>query len=179
MNDPDFYVDSRDLEHIRRAWDAYPAQWDKALRSTILKAARWLQVRARRGLSSELQVQQKALRVRLKAMKVKKTSTGIQSGVWAGINPLSLQYLQPKQGGAGVSTRPTGLVKGAFIPGHDKGRPVFKRTSAARLPIEKQTYDITKKAVKAIDRRVFDEAELNKFFLKTLESELKWRTSKP
>ena len=149
--------------------DATPNQCAKALRSTLSKMARWLQTRTTKGLSAELQIQQKIIRRRLRKTSIVTTPDGYTIKLWYGLNDISLIHLNARETKKGV-TAGKRKVDGAFIA---KGQ-VFKRTGKARLPIENQVVEIKKQAddylESAIDGRAF-EAQ----FIKTFEHELKWQ----
>lgn len=149
--------------------NATPAQCQKALKSTLSKMARWLQTRTTKGLSAELQIQQKIIRRRLKKTSVVSTADGFAIKLWYGLNEISLIHLGARETKKGV-TAGKRKVAGAFIA---KGQ-VFKRENKSRLPIEKQTVAIQDKAngylESAIEQRDFDNQ-----FLKTFEHELKWQ----
>lgn len=173
MSYDDYHIDTRDLDVVKAAYAEFPTIWNKALRSTVSKVARWLKTKAQRGLSKELQMTQKVLRIRMKALKVKSTRHGPQAAIWFGLNPVSMQYLGPRKSSKGVSSRPTGMRKGAFM--HGKGKPVFKRVGKARLPIQKQTSEIKIKSEHYIEQLQLA-TEVRTYFMTVLERELQWRT---
>lgn len=158
------------ISNIVAELQATPNQCTKALRSTLSKMARWLQTRTTKGLSAELQVQQKIIRRRLRKTNIIATSEGYTIRLWYGLNDISLIHLNARETKKGV-TAGKRKVDGAFIA---KGQ-VFKRAGKSRLPIEKQAVVIKKQAddylESAIDERAF-EAQ----FMKTFEHELRWQT---
>lgn len=172
----DYHIDTRDLDRVKAMYADMPTVWSKALRSTVGKVAKWLKTKAVKGLSKELKMQQKVLRVRLKAVKVKNTRTGPQAAIWFGLNPVGMQYLGPRKSAKGVSSKATGMRKGAFmVPGKTNG-PVFKRGGKGRLPLEKQTATIKQQTEHFIERQEHA-AEVQIYFMTVLERELQWRTN--
>ena len=159
-----FEIASSELDRLALNLAATDDQARKALRSTLNKMAGWLRVQSIKGLSKSLQIQQKIIRRRLKAVKFKQTAAGGVAKVWYGLNPVDLIYL-------GRS------VPGGFL-GTGKGgkKQVFKRRGSARLPIDKQSQKILKPAEQALDGGMLSSAAFEAQFWKTFEHELKWQT---
>lgn len=162
-------ISEQGISQIVDELGATPQQCAKALRSTLSKMARWLQVRTTKGLSAELQIQQKVIRRRLKKTNIVATSGGFAIKLWYGLNDVSLIHLGARETKKGV-TAGKRKVDGAFIA---KGQ-VFKRTGRARLPIEKQVVVIQKQANDYLENAI-DEAAFDAQFFKTFEHELKWQ----
>lgn len=155
---------------------ATEAQVNKALGSTLGKMAAWMRAKSIKGLSGELQVQQKILRRRLKSFRMKRTADGGSITVWYGLDPIALIHMGARQNKRGVTA---GKHKrdGAFIaPGRNGGRQVFKRRSGARLPLDKQRLDIKDKAEIYLEDKVIGDVSFEAQFYKFFEHELKWRT---
>lgn len=150
-------------------------QVEAALRSTLAKMASWLRALSVRGLARELQIGVKVMRRRLKAFRLRKSADGASIAVWYGLDPVAMVHLGARQTRAGVTA---GKHKraGAFIAGKGEGRQVFKRRSAARLPIDKQTVDIQDKAQAWLEDEAIGGAAFERKFIATFEHELKWRT---
>lgn len=161
---------------------ATEGQVEKALRSTVSKMANWLRARTVRGLSEELKMQQRIIRRRLKATKVKQTANGGIATIWYGLNPVGLIYLGAKQNkaaGGGVTTRQGHRhnVPGGFIAKMPNGKEgVFKRRGARRLKIDEQAESIQEPADRYLAQAALMNAEFTAQFFKTLEHEIQWRT---
>jgi hypothetical protein len=168
----DLEIDGHQLDQMVLDMAATEDQARLALRSTLNKMAAWLRVRSVKGLSKELRMQQAIIRRRLRAVKFKQTPDGGVAKVWYGLNPVDLIWLKAKETGSGVSAQGGRFVKGGFIA----TKQVFKRTGAARLPIQKQSDAIEKPAEKTIAADGIMSAEFERQFWKTFEHELKWRT---
>lgn len=150
----------------------------QALRSTLGKMSRWLRTQSARGLSSELDIKQKAIRKRLKSFRVRQKGNQTEVTVWYGLNPIDYMDLSPRQTKAGVSAGRR-RVSGAFIAnGRGGPRKVFKRRGAARLPIEKQVVEIRDQANVYIEDDLLGTLAFDEQFLSTFEHELEWRTQK-
>jgi hypothetical protein len=66
--------------------------------------------------------------------------------VWFGLNPVNLKDLKPKQDASGVTAGPARVPNGFIAKGNFKGKgQVFKRKGMARLPIQKQVYNVESK----------------------------------
>jgi hypothetical protein len=174
-------IDARDINRVIRELRATDMQVKRALNSTLRKMASWVKTRSIRGLSSELQIQQKIIRRRLRTIKAKKTpGGGAEVKVWYGLDPIGLIYLGAKQNKQGVRAAGGRQVKGAFIAKmRGGGRNVFKRKGKARLPIEKQEADIEGKAERFLDDGLLNSPSFMAQFFKTLTHELKWQTRTP
>ena len=162
-------ISEQGISQIVDELGATPAQCKKALRSTLSKMARWMETRTRKGLSAELQIQQKIIRRRLKKSSIVATGSGFSIKLWYGLNDVSLIHLGARETKSGV-TAGRRKVEGAFIA---KGQ-VFKRTGKSRLPIDKQVVKIQAKANNYLDDAISQSAFDDQFF-KTFEHELKWQ----
>lgn len=174
-------IDQRELDRLLIELDATDKIVTKALRSTVGRMSSWLKTRAARVVSKELKLKVSGIRKRMKNIKFKPSSDGGAGGVWIGLNPIDLKYLSAVQDSRGVTVRKQGIsIKGAFMgprPGvkSEKYRGVvFKRKGRQRLPIEKQEWEIKKRAEDALDDNVFAGFEAQ--FYKVFERELKWRS---
>ncbi len=170
-------IDAAGVNQLALNLAATEQQAKKALRSTLNKMAAWVRTRSMKGMSKALQIQQKIIRRRLKAVKFRDTPDGGAAKVWFGLNPVGMIYLGAKQTSSGVSAQGGRQVKGAFIAqGKGGGRQVFKRVGKARLPIQKQTAKIQQPSEQYIEKGVLTSAEFEAQFWKTFEHELKWQT---
>lgn len=170
-----FQIDSAQLDRLALDMAATEDEARKALRSTLNKMAAWMRTRSIRGLSESLQIQQKVIRRRLKAIKFKDTPDGGVAKVWYGENPVALIYLGAKQTGSGVLASGGRFVPGAFIPKNKKNQ-VFKRVGKARLPIEKEDAKIQKPTDKYLESGIVGSAAFTNQFYTIFERELNWRT---
>lgn len=170
--------DDKQLRQITSDLAATEDQLTKALRTTLAKMARWLRTQSARGLSKELNIQQKIIRRRLKSFNVQNTGHGFNVKIWFGLDPISFIYLKPRQNRTGVKARGR-EVKGGFIAPIGGGkRQVFKRVGKDRLPIEKQTITVKDEAESYIENEMITARKFEQQFYKTFERELKWRSSK-
>jgi hypothetical protein len=168
-------VRAPDLDRVIKDLAATEKQAQKALNSTLRKMATWLRTRELKGLSKELQLQQKILRRRLKSARLRVTGNGAQIGVWFGLNPVALIYLQPKKRAGGIGASGNRYVPGAFMAKAPAGASqVFKRRGTARLPIDKQEAEVQRDAEPHIERAL--DAEFENQFMKVFEHELQWAT---
>lgn len=165
----DLQISEHGISQIVEELGATPKHCQKALKSTLSKVAKWMQTRTARGLSAELQVQQKIIRRRLKKTSVVNTADGFAIKLWYGLNDISLIHLGAKKTKKGV-TAGKRKVDGAFIA---KGQ-VFKRKGKARLPLEKQTVTIQQQGNKYLEKAISQQDFETQFF-KTFEHELKWQ----
>ncbi len=172
----DFQIDAAQVNQMALNLAATEDQARKALRTTLNKMAAWVRTRSIQGLSKTLQMQQKIIRRRLKAVKFRDTPDGGAAKVWYGENAVGLIYLGAKQNSSGVTASGGRNVKSAFIPKGSSAKQVFKRIGSARLPIAKQEAAIKKPTDKYLETGVVGSAAFETQFWKTFEHELKWRT---
>jgi hypothetical protein len=172
----DLEVSSEGLQQIQLDLAATEAQAIKALNSTLTKMAAWLRSKSVKGLSAELQIQQKVLRRRLRAFRISRHPNGGQITVWYGLDPIALIYLGARQTRAGVSAMGGRFVQSGFIAPTQGGRQVFKRRGKARLPIDKQRAEIEDKANTYIEDQLLGTEEFEARFFTIFERELTWRT---
>jgi hypothetical protein len=168
----DLQIDGGQLDRLVLDVAATEDQARKALRSTLNKMAAWLRVRSVKGLSKQLQMQQKVIRRRLRAVKFKDTPDGGVAKIWYGLNPVGLIYLNAKENSRGVTAQGGRFVQGGFIG----AKQVFKRVGKSRLPIQKQEAPVQKPAESYLAAAGIMSAEFEAQFWKTFEHELKWRT---
>lgn len=169
-------IDARDIDRVIAELRATEPQVRRALGSTLRKMAAWVKARSVKGLSKELEVQQKLIRRRLRTIKAKPiTNGGVEVRVWFGLDPISLIYLGARKSGRGVKAGAR-FVEGGFIAEAKGGRQVFKRKGRARLPIEKQTAKINAKAERFLDDGLLNAPAFTEQFYKTLTHELQWQT---
>lgn len=170
-------IDPREIEAAARHMAETPALVQAALRSTVSKMTRWARTRSVRELSSKLAIQQKVLRPRVKARKLRRTASGSETGIWYGLNPVALIRLDARKSGRGVSARGGRRVEGAFIAqGKGGHRQVFKRAGRARLPIKTQTAEIEKVSTDFVQDDLAQSHAFRQRFLQVFEHELEWRT---
>lgn len=129
--DDSLSLDLRDIEPFIKDYKATKATWEAALRSTLNKLSKVMNVSTRQALSRELRMNGRDLKKRMYRRDARHRTNGVFSSVWYGTNPVSLQYLHPTQTGAGVKTKTTGLVPHAFIREDRHGNKiVFQRQGA-------------------------------------------------
>jgi hypothetical protein len=128
-------------------------------------------------LSKELQILQRVIRRRLKAVKFRQTKDGGMAKVWYGLDPVAMIWLGAKQNSTGVTAQGGRTVAGGFIATMKNGhKGVFKRRGTARLGINEQAAAIQTPAERYIADAVIFAGRFEAQFWKTFEHELKWQT---
>lgn len=167
----DFEVNPAELDRLIRDVGAIQSDAEKALKSTLIKMARWLKTRSVKGLSVQLQMKQNIIRRRLRATRVRETASGAETKVWYGLNNVGVVWLNPKQNGRGVSASGGRQYDQAWIGKHQ----VFKRRGKSRLPIDPVKEPIKDKADNFLEHGIVSSIEFSDQFYKTFEHELSWR----
>ena len=163
-------------------------QFEKALARALRKFAAYLKTQSVRGLSKDLDVQQKVLRSRLKSFKVREVDGGGFKLFFGLANILYANLGTPKQETRGVRVGKR-LVEGAFV-GRDKngkihvwkrfgprvpyegGSPRYKGMMRQRLA--DQSLEIYPQASGWIERNLFENANFEDRFFKLFEHELRY-----
>jgi hypothetical protein len=171
-------MDATSLAALADSFEASEEQFQAALRSTYGKMGRWLRAKSIKGLSSELKIQQKILRARVKAFRLHGGISSASEGakVWYGLKSIPLARLNPVETPRGVRASGGRFVEGAFIANYGGQRQVLKRRGKGRLPLEIQVADIAEPSTVYIEDQLIGTAEFDRRFFSFLEHELKWRT---
>lgn len=175
-------LEAQGIQRLISDLQATPGQVNQALNSTLRKMASWLRTRSVRGLSSELKVQQKLVRRRLRTFRLQRTRNGANVRIWYGLDPISVTYqnMRAKQDSTGVRAGQH-RFPGAFMgprPGVTSTKlrgGAFKRRGRSRLPIDRQRLEIADKAQTFLEDQVIGGIEFEQQFYKTFEHELLWR----
>ncbi len=186
--DLDIHADR--LSQLQVDLQATDTEVRQALRSALGKMARWMRTQSARGLSKELDLQQKAIRKRLKSFRARIKGKNVEVKIWYGLDPIDYSDLNPRQTRAGISAGKR-RVPGAFIaPALSGSQKVFKRegpkrrmsrgrySGQMRQPIEKQVVEISDQAGVWIEDEMLGSQQFDERFLTIFERELEWRTQK-
>lgn len=146
---------------------------DRAARRAAKKTARWLRARIARAVAGELGGSVRRLQqMRIVASQDRQTG---ESRIWIGTRDVPVHRMgrvkwTRRMRGARVGRK---QYPGTFAPW--EGGPVFRRTGAARLPIERMETAIHKIAEENVRRL---EARARRRFAQLLEQELNYEMSK-
>lgn len=169
--------DTSSFDALALELNATLPQLEAALASALRRMALYLKSVSVKGLSRELDVQQKVIRRRLSTFRLSRSRSDPEMKVWYGLNPIPLEQIgTPQQTAKGVRVR-RHFVAHAFIAKDKQGRKrVFLRKGKARLPVIMQRLEIADKADKWIGDKLFGSADFEAKFLQLFEHELRWRT---
>lgn len=127
-----------DIERIFGALNLAEPAIRTASRRAVLKTARWVQAQTQTTISSELQIEKKLARTRLKLYR---KGAGLEQKVWLGLNAIGAKRLGKQERVEGGTQVGQHFFKGAFpIPRFNNG--VFRRTGRERFPLETAKLDI-------------------------------------
>lgn len=172
-----FTISSWNLSGLKAATGTTFEEITWALRQAKTATAGWANTAAAKELSRHLKLPYSVLRRRVK-VKRRIFASGSEhdtATVWFGVNAVDLKYLKPVQTPTGVTTS-VKTVDGGFINPGIRGH-VFKRRGVARLPIDKQSYDVQAQADEYIEREFLP--RLQQFYLTSLEDYLSRVSGKP
>ncbi|EKN01118.1 MULTISPECIES: prophage LambdaW5, minor tail protein Z-like protein [unclassified Acidocella] len=169
--------DTQQIDAMALDVNATLPQVEAALASALRRMALYLKAASVKGLSHELDVQQKVIRRRLSTFRLSRSRSAPEIKLWYGLNPLSMEQLgTPKQTAQGVRVGKH-FIAHAFLARDKTGRQrVFLRKGKARLPIEKQVLDIADDAERWIEDKLFEGVDFETKFFQLFEHELRWRT---
>lgn len=160
-----FDIDWRDLQGVADELQASNKQIAYALSRALRRTEASLRRMSMKGLPPLLGLRAaKALRKRLKSIKVRKGSLqkGDGVGLWYGLNDLPVSSFKgrPRQLADGASFNGK-TFDGAFVArSRIKGKQtIFKRDGKERLHITEQSMPIEDKAIVFIEDQVFDKVE--------------------
>lgn len=191
-------IDKSEIENLQRFFNATASELNTASNYALRETIRWVKSQLIRRTAAESRIQQKPLsqktsrgtsRVHTSYNKTTKTAR-----LWFGTYRISLARLNPRQLGKSSKRRRNsraGVVagvgssifrQGAFLM-PIKSRSgnsivpyqVMKRAGKSRLPIIKQTFDYSDKAVN-IEQNMMSQVP-NKL-IDTLKAKLQWQTQK-
>lgn len=147
-------LSSAEIEKLMGALQLSKEACRRAARRAVAKTAKWTQTQAARTISSQLRIQQKAFRGRLRLYR---QGEGMEQKVWMGLNYLAARRLGvPKRtrGGTRVGRH---FFEGAF-PIQRYGGGVYRRTGKGRFPLEIAKLEIDQAGAAAM-RAAADRAE--------------------
>lgn len=191
-------IDKSEIEKLQRFFNATKKQLNTASYYALNETIKWVKSQLVKKTASEARIQQKPL-----TQKTSKGTSRIHTSydratktarLWFGTYKISLARLKPRQigkggskkyksAGAGVIAGVGGSIfrEGAFLmPIRSRSGTsvvpyqVMKRAGKARLPIIKQTYDYSDKAI-SVERSII--SQVPKKLADTLKAKLKWQTS--
>ena len=165
------FIEAKGLDRIGRDLGATAAQIAPAMRTAVSRVTKWAGNEAARRISKATKVTGKVLKGRMRVEVMGKD--GVLGRVWAGLSPIPLKAMKPRQTKSGVTAGPA-KRPGAFIS-KKLGGHVFKRTGKERLPIEKETFSILDPGMDAMGSL---EKEIGERLQREFESQLKWQMSK-
>ena len=158
--------DASDFEALGQEFTVFKGEIQEAVR----RAVRTTTDRLRDDTISEF-VQVSGLRVSAvrKRMFLRYRYKDGYGRIWFGLSPVSLALLSPRKTAGGVRAGPV-TVPGGFMPGGSYGKTVFARRGRARLPVDKQYYDIKDMGEDVIRNRI--EPVIQSIFMEELRDEL-------
>jgi hypothetical protein len=165
------FIEAKGLDRIGRDLGATQKQIEPAMRSAVSRVTRWAGNEAARRISKATKVTGKVIKGRMRVEVMGKD--GVLGRVWAGLRNIPLKAMKPRQTKSGVTAGPA-KRPGAFISEKLNGH-VFKRKTAKRLPIEKETFSILDHGMDAMGSL---ENEIGERLQREFESQLKWQLSK-
>lgn len=165
------FINAKGLDEIAGQFAATEKQIAAAMRRAVTRTTRWAGSQVARKVSSVTKIRSGVLKGRMVVDFVGRDGT--LGRVWAGLAPIELKRLKPRQTKSGVTAGPA-KRPGAFIS-PKLGGHVYERVGKKRLPIRKskgvEIYDEGKEAVAEVAEQVY--ARLMREF----EHEMSWQTS--
>lgn len=171
-----FDLDADEVARLQRELGATEEQVRLAFNRALSRTAATLRRQSGKGLRSELRLRNlKAIRKRLKQLRMRRTGGRATAGLWFGANdlPVSAFKGRPHQGRRGASFRGVEFP-GAFVAkGEDGKLSIFKRKGRDRLPIEEQTMPVEDQITTYVEDEVFP--MVDEIFFKHFRADLRAR----
>lgn len=164
-------LSAAEIEKVMGAMQLSKEAYRRAARRAVAKTAKWTQTQAARTISSQLRIQQKAFRGRLRLYR---QGDGLEQKVWMGLNQMAARRLGiPRRSGSGTRVG-RHFFDGAF-PIQRYGGGVYRRAGKGRFPLELAKLEIDKAGALAM-RAAADRAEAR--LLEIFRQELLYEFSK-
>lgn len=164
-------ISRKDIERLTKAMGLTENAARTAAKRALLKTAKWTQTRATRALSSEIRIQQKLIRARLRLYR---RENGMEQLVWLGLNAFAAKRLgTPRRRGGGTQVG-AHFFEGAF-PIKRYGGGVYRRTGRERFPLELAKLPIDEEGAAAL-RQAAQHADDR--LLEVMQQEMQYELSK-
>lgn len=172
-----FDIDADDLKAVADELGASQQQIQKAFNRALNRTAGTLRKMSSKGLQGELQLRNaKAIRKRLKTIKLKRGKGMDEVRLWFGSNDLAISAFKgsPKKTRTGASFRGHDFP-GAFVAkGRSGKRTILKRVGSERLPVTEQTLPVKDQMDVFVEDEIF--AAVPEIFFKHFRADLRART---
>lgn len=164
-------ISRKDVDNLIRTLGLTESAARAAAKRALLKTAKWTQTRATRALSSEMKLQQKLIRARLRLYR---RQSGMEQLVWLGLNAFAAKRLgTPRRRGSGTQVG-SHYFEGAF-PIKRYGGGVYRRTGPQRFPLELAKLAIDEEGAVAL-RQAAEHADER--LLQIMQQEMQYELSK-
>jgi len=160
-----------DIVNVTGALHLSQAAVRAAARRAVQKTARSTQAESSRALSSELRVQQKLIRARLRLYR---TGDALTQKVWLGLNAVAAAHLGQPRRAAGGTQVGRHFFKDAF-PIARYGNGVYRRVGKGRFPLELVKLDIQQTGDAVMNQAA---ARAEERLMRFLQQELRFELSK-
>lgn len=157
-----FDIDEKQLRSVASDLNATDKQVRLAFARALSRTAATLRKLSTKGIKDELQLRSlKFLRIRLKMLKLRRTTNGSEIKLWYGLNDMPIGEFKgrPRKTSTGASFRDTD-IQGGFVGKNRRRQPtIFKRIGAARLPVAEQTLPVKDRLDVFIEDNIFTQTE--------------------
>ena len=171
MIDLSMNIPSEEMDRLLGMFQLSKEACRRAARRAVRKTAKWTEGQAARTMSSQLRIQQKIIRQRLRTyMK----GDGLDQKVWLGLNSMAARRLgTPRRRGTGTQVG-RHFFDGAF-PIQKYGGGVYRRAGKGRFPLELAKMEIDDVGAAAL-REAANKAEAR--LMEIMRQELRYEFSK-
>jgi hypothetical protein len=165
------FINADSLQSIAGKFAATEKQVASAMRRAVSRTTRWAGAQVARKVSSVTKIRSGVLKGRMVVDFVGRD--GVLGRVWAGLRPIALKRLNPRQTKSGVTAGPA-KRPGAFIS-EKLGGHVFERVGKKRLPIRKSKgVEILEPGIDAVAQVA---EQVGERLMREFEHEMSWQTS--
>lgn len=171
-------VDTSDIDLVIRSLNASESDVRKAMARALRRTASSLRVRASRRIVPELQMRRAGdFRRRLRTMRARISKDRGEIGIWIGLNDMAVSKFKGRvtEFSGGAKFRDTEF-HGAFAAKMPRARhrSIYRRTGAARFPVQEEALPIKDRLDVIIEDEIFPDAV--DVFMRLFIADLRART---
>ena len=172
--DKDFTLGDADIGPLVQKWLPTEKQLRQASATATKKTMQWARALAVREIRADKKIPAAMLRKRINIFR-RRGRDGLLR-LFFGLSPIPAAWLDPKQNRTGVKLKGGESIAGAFVVDLMGFDAVFKREGKDAYPLEYQYIYYHEQAMRIIRGEIIPQYQTH--YLKYLEQELKWRTTR-
>lgn len=173
-----FDLDGAEISQLIKELGATEKQVSLAFGRALKRTAGTLRKESQKGLKSELQLRNaKAIRRRLKTLKLKRKKGAFGVKLWFGTNDLAVSAFKgsPQKTAKGAAFRNEQIDGGFLGRARDGKKTIFKRVGKARLPLVEAQLPVADEIETYLEDTIF--TQVPDLFFKNFNADLRARVN--